>query len=69
VFGAFTWTDADRKPRELDLLEIGMFGSPNDGTNAQYAVQPWTTPGNLMRIARVTYLRHMLQDSNARTNR
>ena len=51
VFGAFTWTDADRKARELDLLEIGMFGRASDGTNAQYVVQPWNVTGNLMRIA------------------
>jgi uncharacterized protein (TIGR03437 family) len=50
VFGAFVWADGERDAREIDYLEIGMFGRPADGTNAQYAVQPFSQPGNLQRI-------------------
>lgn len=50
VFGAFVWADGERDSREIDFLEIGMFGRPPDGTNAQYVVQPFSNPNNLNRL-------------------
>lgn len=50
VFGWFVWADGVRDSREIDFLEIGMFGRPADGTNAQYVVQPFSDPNNLRRF-------------------
>jgi hypothetical protein len=50
VFGAFTWADAERSSREIDLLELGVFGNASDTNNAQNVVQPFTLPGNQMRF-------------------
>lgn len=50
TFGGFSWTDADAGTREVDMLEIGKFGNGGDPNNAQYVVQPYTTPGNQKRF-------------------
>jgi hypothetical protein len=50
VFGAFSWADAERNSREVDMLELGRFGNANDPNNAQNVVQPYTTPGNQLRF-------------------
>ena len=51
VFGAFSWADAERISREVDMLELGRFGNANDPNNAQNVVQPSTTLGNQMRFS------------------
>jgi hypothetical protein len=50
VLALFTYDASDTSPsnREIDF-EASRFGSPQP-TNAQYVVQPYTTPGNLQRI-------------------
>jgi len=50
VFGAFSWADAERNSREIDLLELGRFGNASDPNNAQNVVQPYTTAGNQLRF-------------------
>jgi hypothetical protein len=50
VFGAFSWAEAERISREVDMLELGRFGNAGDPNNAQYVVQPYTTPGNQRRF-------------------
>ncbi len=49
VFGAFTYADAQRETREMDL-EIKASGKTSDPTNAQYVLQPWDRPGHLRRL-------------------
>lgn len=53
TFAFFSWDPhGDGAPpnvtRELDI-EDGRWGNPADPTNAQFVVQPYTTPGNLVR--------------------
>jgi hypothetical protein len=49
VAGFFTWdTGAPPNYRELDF-ELSRWCDPGDSTNAQYVVQPFSTPGNLVR--------------------
>ena len=51
VLGLFTWSDTpDQAHRELDI-EVARWGSTTDPTNAQFVVQPWDTPGNMVRFA------------------
>lgn len=49
VLGLFTWDD-DAPPnyREIDF-EFTRWGNPADPTNAQFVVQPYDRPGNLVR--------------------
>jgi len=50
VLGLFTWSDElDYNHRELDI-EFSGRGNVTDRTNAQYVVQPYGTPGNLVRF-------------------
>ena len=59
VLGMFTWDDslADPNHREMDT-EISRWGDP-DGKNAQYVVQPYYVPANVVRFSapagRLTY--------------
>jgi hypothetical protein len=49
VAGLFTWeTEAPPPHRELDF-EYSRWGKADDPTNAQFVVQPYETPGNLVR--------------------
>ena len=49
VAGMFTWEAGLRWPnRELDF-EFARWSDPDDPTNAQYVIQPFTTPGSLLR--------------------
>ena len=48
VLGVFTWSDLpDYNHREIDI-EFSRWGSVNN-QNAQYVVQPYTNPGNIVR--------------------
>jgi hypothetical protein len=50
VLGLFTWDDlAPPYYREIDF-EFTRWGNPADFDNAQYVVQPFGTPGNLVRF-------------------
>lgn len=50
VLGLFTWDDvAPPHYREIDF-EFARWGNPDDPTNAQFVVQPWDGPGNLVRF-------------------
>ena len=50
VLGLFTWSnDTAFANREIDV-ELSRFGNPNDTNNAQFVVQPFETPGNLLRF-------------------
>lgn len=51
TLGLFTWDSSApaNHNREIDI-EIGRWGIPFDPTNSQYVVQPYTTPGNLVRF-------------------
>ncbi len=50
VLGLFTWNDDPvHDHRELDV-EFARWGNGADPTNAQFVVQPFTTPGNLVRF-------------------
>jgi hypothetical protein len=50
ILGLFTWDDlAPPYYREIDF-EFARWGNPDDPTNAQYVVQPWDGPGNLVRF-------------------
>ncbi len=51
VFGIFTWDDhaPEINYREMDI-ELSRWGNPEDPTNAQYVVQPYTLPGHLNRF-------------------
>jgi hypothetical protein len=54
VLGLFTWSDtAVQANRELDI-ELARWGSATDPTNAQFVVQPWDTPGHMVRFAQPT---------------
>jgi hypothetical protein len=50
VLGMFTWDDssADQNHRELDI-ELSRWGDPNS-KNAQYVVQPFYVPANVVRF-------------------
>ncbi len=49
ILGLFTWSDSpEYTHREIDV-EISKWSDPEDSDNAQFVVQPWTTPGNLER--------------------
>ncbi|MHC4064002.1 MAG: LamG domain-containing protein [Planctomycetota bacterium] len=49
VAGMFTWeTEAPFPHRELDF-EYSRWGDADDPTNAQFVIQPYKTPGNLLR--------------------
>lgn len=52
VAGLFTWDGGAPQYhyRELDF-EFSRWGNPLDPTNAQFVVQPYATPGNLVRYA------------------
>ncbi len=50
ILGMFTWADAERAGREIDLLEIGKFGNPQQSSNAQTVVQPFDLPGHMHRF-------------------
>lgn len=51
VLGLFTWDTyaSEFNYREIDV-EFARWGNAADPTNGQYVVQPWDTPGNLVRI-------------------
>lgn len=50
VLGLFTWSDdAAYNHREIDI-EMARWGNSTSAANAQYAVQPWDGPGNLVRF-------------------
>jgi hypothetical protein len=51
VLALFTYDSTNSTPwnREIDF-EASRFSIPGNPTNAQYVVQPYTTPGNLKRI-------------------
>ncbi len=49
VLGLFTWdTFAPPNYREIDF-EFSRWGNPSDVDNAQFVVQPYTTPSNIVR--------------------
>lgn len=49
ILGLFTWSDAPAYThREIDV-EISKWSDEKDDNNAQFVIQPWTTPGNLER--------------------
>ena len=49
VLGLFTWSDERAfAHRELDV-EISRWGDPNND-NTQFVVQPYSTPGNMLRF-------------------
>jgi hypothetical protein len=49
VLGLFTWSDDPQYDhREIDM-ELSRWGLP-DNKNAQFVVQPYTTPGNIFRF-------------------
>ena len=50
VPGFFSWADAERLSREIDLIELSRFGNASDPNNAQNVVQPYTTAGNQLRF-------------------
>ena len=62
VLGMFTWDDTlvDANHREMDI-EISRWGDPG-GKNAQYVVQPYYVPANMVRFSapagRLTYSFH-----------
>jgi hypothetical protein len=69
VLGLFTWNDDPAfNHREIDI-EFSRWGNPSDPTNAQYVVQPYDTPGNLVRWVQPPRLRksthHFLWQSNS----
>jgi hypothetical protein len=50
ILGLFTWSDSPAYAhREIDV-EISRWSDETDRNNAQFVVQPWTTPGNLKRF-------------------
>lgn len=50
VLGMFTWSDrAAYNHREIDV-ELARWGDAASATNAQYVVQPYDQPGNLVRF-------------------
>jgi len=51
VLGLFTWSDdATDNHREIDV-EMARWGNAGDPTNAQFVVQPYDGPDNLVRFA------------------
>ncbi len=50
--GLFTYNEYDPAfaHREIDGIEGAKWGNASDPTNAQFAVQPYTTPGNVYRL-------------------
>lgn len=51
VLGLFTWSDdATDNHREIDV-EVARWGNAADPTNAQFVVQPYDDPDNLVRFA------------------
>lgn len=54
VLGLFTWDDFTPSDyyREIDV-EFARWGNAANPTNAQFVVQPWDQPGNLMRYTAV----------------
>jgi hypothetical protein len=49
VLGLFTWSDSPAENhREIDI-EFSRWGNGLEPTNAQYVVQPYDVPGNLVR--------------------
>jgi hypothetical protein len=51
VLGLFTWSDDPAYThREIDI-ECSRWNNSNDVNNAQYVVQPWNSPGHLIRYA------------------
>jgi hypothetical protein len=51
VFGMFTWDDSNTDPEHRELaLEISRWGDPAN-KNAQYVVQPYYIPANVVRFA------------------
>jgi hypothetical protein len=58
VLGLFTWNDVDPSYsyREIDI-EFARWGWADDPTNAQYVVQPYDLPGNLVRFTQPPALR------------
>jgi hypothetical protein len=54
TLGLFTWDDAPADAhRELDI-EFAKWGNAADPTNAQYVVQPYDSPGHLVRFTQPT---------------
>lgn len=50
VLGLFTWSDRPASNhREIDV-ELARWGDAASATNAQYVVQPYDQPGNLVRF-------------------
>jgi hypothetical protein len=51
VLGLFTWDTyaPEYNYREIDF-EASRWGNAADPTNCQFVVQPWNTPGNLVRF-------------------
>jgi hypothetical protein len=50
ILGLFTWSDSpEYTHREIDV-EISKWSDADDSDNAQFVVQPWTTPGNRRRF-------------------
>ncbi len=51
VLGLFTWANGQADPnyREIDI-EWARWGDPEDSTNAQFVVQPYSLEGHLRRI-------------------
>lgn len=51
VLGLFTWANGEADPnyREIDI-EWARWGDPDDATNAQFVVQPYSPAGHLQRI-------------------
>ncbi len=51
IFSLHTWDDyGDEHYRELDL-EIGRWGDPDNKNDAQYGIQPFYVPGNLVQFS------------------
>lgn len=53
VFGAYTWNSFGNGPAPTTYSEIDFedsrWGNPTDPTSSQVVVQPYSTPGNLLR--------------------
>jgi hypothetical protein len=66
VLGMFTWDDfAPPNFRELDI-ELSRWSDPGDLDNAQFVVQPFTNPNNLVRFPIAltnddTFLTHLIE--------
>jgi hypothetical protein len=54
TLGLFTWNDDPAYAhRELDV-EFARWGNAADATNGQYVVQPWDSPGHLVRVTQTS---------------